>query len=609
MSRASALVNFSVAVAMAVAATGGVCFAQAVPDAGTAPDARSGSSPPDAVAAAGARQHVTSADSFVVEAFANKNNVGSLRYLEAGLPVFVAERLWNHKPLRFVGPPSVLGPPSEAPRWRIVGWFEKRPGLKLAVFVQIQSSGPAMGEIVATAVRECTRQQAPEKALEAALEALSRVPGLAAAPPGKDIKAPFARDPYAFVLYARGLAAYLGTGGTKKSIELGQTWLTRALVIDPRVPETRRFLAVAQLEAGKPAAARASLSFALEERPTYVPALVALAALEKEAHGNEALALHERLLALDSSSWRVRSAYGELLYEAGRFPKARKNLEMVLQQQPNDAPSRRILTLVLSSQRAGAALVHEFEEIVKLDPSSVVARMDLAAAYLNENRVADAAKTYEEVLLRQPRNKDALKIAGDLLRQQGQLDEAAKRYERLRRLAPDDPRPVFLLGAVYHQAGNLQAAERMFIDAAQFPALRAEAWSNLGAVMTEQGRAKEARWFLMRAARSRPNKASIRYNYAVLLRTLDLQADALNELHAAAEVDPIDPLIRFAAGVVALRLGLLREAEDQFASTLALDPAHKGAAHNLKLLRKVTGGRAEAANGKVQEILPVQKGN
>jgi|GEM_PF-1874180 len=630
MSRAGSLVNLGVAAMVIVAATGGVCLGQPSPDAGAdvLPSRKmSETSPPDVVAAAGAR-HAPLGEGFVVEAFANKDNVGSLRYLEVGLPVFVADRLWNHTPLRFVGPSSILVPfgtgakpqaPGQAvaagllspeePKWRIVGWFEKRPGLRMAIYVQIQSSGENVREVVAAASREGSRQQASGMVLEATLEALARVPGLSVSVASKSLTSPFGRDPYAFVLYARGVAFYLGLGGSKHSVELADTWLSRSLVIDPLVPETRRFLALAKLEAGKLAHARSLLASALDERPNYVPGLVALAALEKQAHGADARVLHERLLALDPSAWKVRSSYGELLYEAGKFPEARQALEVVLQQKPDDAPSRRILTLVLSSQRAGAALIHEFEEIVKLDPTSVLARLDLAAAYLGENRLEEAGNTYESVLERQPKHKDALKIAGDLLRQQGHLEEAAKRYERLRRLAPDDPRPVFLLGALYHQAGNLAAAEKMFIDAAQFPQLRAEAWSNLGAVMVEQGRAKEARWFLMRAAQSRPNKASVRYNYAVLLRALDLQADALNELHAAAEIDPTDAQIRFAAGVVALRLGLLREAQEQFAATLALAPSHAGAAHNLKLLSKVMGGQVESSKGTVQTILPIQKVN
>ena len=114
MSCGGSLVNLGVATAMLVATTGGVCFGQPSVDAGV--DAvplrpirdLAGLASPDAVAAAGVR-HAPMGEGFVVEAFANKDNVGSLRFLEVGLPVFVADRLWNHTPLRFVGPRSVPG--------------------------------------------------------------------------------------------------------------------------------------------------------------------------------------------------------------------------------------------------------------------------------------------------------------------------------------------------------------------------------------------------------------------------------------------------------------------------------------------------------------------
>ncbi len=543
---------------------------------------------------------------FVVQPFHNTQNVGALKHLEAGLPALVADRFWNLSPLRFVGPRTLLAavaPGSEAavPRddilWIVSGRFETRPGMRLAVTVTVSSAAPEAQGPAASHTLEGTRQEAPSLALQAALAALRALPGLQiptepTEPP--EVTIPFARDPYAFVLYARGISSHLGLGGVPRSATKALNWLGRSLVIDPRVPETRRFMALLHAEAGRPGHARTLYTLALDERPDYVPALAALAFLDKDSVDPESLQRLERLLLLDPGAWQARRLYGEMLYEAGKMVEARAALEKVLAHKPDDAQSRRILTLVLSSQRAGADLVREFETIVKLDPSSVPARLDLAAAYLNEGRVADASRTYDEVLERQPKHREALKIAADLFRQQGQMEEAAKRYERLRRLSPQDPRPVFLLGALYHEQGNLAAAERLFTDAAQFPQVRAEAWSNLGAVMIDQGRAREARWFLMKAAQLRPNKALIRYNYGVGLRALEQHADALNELRAAALADPEDAQIRFAAGVVALRLGLLREAEQDFQAAVAIDPVHAGAQHNLKLLAKVTGRRDEA---------------
>lgn len=593
MSRARALVNFGVIL-------GTLCLR--VPHAWSAP-AASLHEPARGPEAEKPVDASARAQGFVVQPFQNTQKVGALKHLEAGLPALVADRFWNLSPLRFVGPRTLLAavaPRAEAavPRdhvvWIVSGRFETRPGMRLAVTVTVSSAAPEAGGPSTSHTLEGTRQEAPTLALQAALVALRALPGLQFVADPPEASRPFARDPYAFVLYARGISSHLGLGGVPRSATNALNWLGRSLVIDPRVPETRRFMALLHAEAGRPGHARTLYTLALDERPDYVPALAALAFLDKDSAAAEALLRLERLLLLDPGAWQARRLYGEMLYEAGKMAEARAALEKVLAHKPDDAQARRILTLVLSSQRAGADLVREFETIVKLDPASVPARLDLAAAYLNEGRVADASRTYDEVLERQPKHREALKIAADLFRQQGQMDEAAKRYERLRRLAPQDPRPVFLLGALYHEGGNLVAAERLFTEAAQFPQVRAEAWSNLGAVMIDQGRAREARWFLMKAAQLRPNKASIRYNYAVGLRALEQHADALNELRAAALADPQDAQIRFAAGVVSLRLGLLREAEQDFQAALAIDPVHAGAQHNLKLLAKVTGRRDEA---------------
>jgi hypothetical protein len=67
----------------------------------------------------------------------------------------------------------------------------------------------------------------------------------------------FERDPFAFVLYGRGVATYLGLASRHRSQDEAIKVLTRSLVIDPKVPETRRFLGVIHLDNGRPGHARA----------------------------------------------------------------------------------------------------------------------------------------------------------------------------------------------------------------------------------------------------------------------------------------------------------------------------------------------------------------
>ncbi len=531
-------------------------------------------------------------DSFVVEAFVNVKRARTLDYLEAGLPALLAERLARHAPLRFVGGATLVERgAARGAKWIVGGGFDRRSDWKIAVSVEVRAA--SNGEVVARALRVGPKDDVVATALGVALEAFALLPGVTLAPATEAVTARFARDPYAFVLYGRALAAFAGLAGHGGGVERAMELCKRSLIIDPRVPEVRRFVGQVHALAGRPGHARAMWTYALDVRPDYLAALTALAGLDRAAGLVQARERYARVVELDPDDVEARRAHGELLSEAGEFVLAQAELEKVLALEPNDLRARRALALVLASRRAGHELAAELEEVVRLDPDSLEARIDLGAAYLGVGRELDAALVYEEVLRRRPRHSGALKLAADLARARGDLKKAATYYNKLRWLSPQDPRPVFLLGAAYFQAGNLVEAERLFTDGAQFPGMMGDAYSNLGAVELRRGRAREALWFLSRAAKKRPEKAAVRFNHALALHHLRRDADALNELRFAETADPGDAGVRFLAGVVSLRLGLLADAEKDFREALRLDPGHEDAKHNLAVLAPILHPRSE----------------
>jgi Flp pilus assembly protein TadD len=553
--------------------------------------------------AAAAEEAPAPRETFVVRPFANARGVKALGHLEAGLPALIAERLALQRPLRFVGGPALLprGTAAPAAKWVVEGTFERQADWTVQVQVTVKGSAPDGPS--AQAVRTGAKEVVARLALDAALEAFAGLPGVKLAPASAAVLAPFSRDPYAFVLYGRGVATYLGQPrGADRAAEV----LKRSLVIDPRVPETRRFLGMVHLEAQRPGHARAMFASALDLRPGYPAALSALAALDRSAALPSARERYETLVQLDPEDSEARRNYGELLSEAGQLVEAQGELEKVVATTPTDLRARRALALVLAARRAGPELVADLEEIMRLDPEDVDARMDLAAAYTSVARAVDAEAVYDEVLRRKPRHSAALKLAGDLARARGDVKKAAALYGRLRGVAPQDPRPLFLLGTAQYEAGNLDAAERMFSEGARFPGMLGEAYSNLGAIALRRGQAKEALWLLSRATKHRPGKANVRYNYAMALYSANRHADALNELRTAAVLDPADAGVQFFAGVVALRLGLLHDAEEAFREALRLDPRHQDARHNLALLEPLINPRREGSLSFSDGPIPLQ---
>jgi Flp pilus assembly protein TadD/TolB-like protein len=586
-----------------------------------------------------ARAHAQGAarDRFVVTPFVNQSGQRSLDFLQAGLPVLLGERLARHPRLRFAGPSSyvekvkideALARASAAgTRWVVAGHYERRPDWKVQVSVELYvpasdgGGGPAAPVAKAEAVG--SRDDVAHVALTAAIDAFTAAGLPVDGATRAGLTARFGRDPYAFVLFGRGVAQFTGIGvaphvvghGNPRRVpkpsregapagdpptphaiggEPALKTLTRALVIDPNVAETRHYLGILHLAAGRPGHARAMWSSALELRPDYLAALSGLAALDRTAGSAVASERYARVLELDPDDVDARRAHGELLSEAGLVEEAQSELERVVAVAPSDLRARRALALVLASRHAGAELAAELTEIVRLDPEDLDARLELGAALTSIGKVDAAIAVYEEVLRRRPKHAAVLKLTGDLYRAKGDGAKAAALYERLHRVAPDDPRPVFLLGSAYYLAGRLDAAERMFTDAARYPGMLGDAYSNLGAIAVRRGQVKEALWFLSRAAQRRPGKVQVRYNYALALRAAERYEDALGELEAAVKIDPNDAELRFVSGVVALRLGRASEAETHFQEALRIDPGHRDARHNLALLESVKG-RSEGA--------------
>jgi Flp pilus assembly protein TadD len=465
------------------------------------------------------------------------------------------------------------------------------PGPALA-----DSSAPATPVAAGTAHAVGPRDDLARAALTAALDAFAAA-GVSS--PGEvraAVTAPFSRDPYAFVLFSRGVAEFLGFGtrGRGTGADRAIKTLTRSVVIDPKVAETRHYLGVIHLAAGRPGHARAMWSSAVDLRPDYAAAIAGLAALDRTAGSPAARDRYARLLELDPDDLDARRSHGELLSEAGLLEEAQADLARVVAAQPTDLRARRALALVLASRRAGVELAAELAEVVRLDPDDVDARLDLGAALTSIGQIEPAIAVYEEVLRRRPRHPAVLKLTGDLYRAKGDVAKAVSYYERLHRVAPDDPRPVFLLGSAYYQAGRFDAADRMFTEAARYPGMLGDAYANLGAIAVRRGQIKEALWFLSRATQRRPAKVSVRYNYALALRAADRFDDALEELDAAVKLDPNDAEVQFLSGVVALRLGRSDKAESHFQEALRIDPAYESARHNLALLESVRG-RSESA--------------
>ena len=238
----------------------------------------------------------------------------TLDFLQAGLPALVAERLGRHPGLRFAGPETIVErtrlddaltrAAATGTPFVVAGRYEKKPNWKIAVTVEIYAGATPANRLGDGRGRG---HQGRRRALGAAGGA-GRLRAGGRRDAGRVARGrvlePFARDAYAFVLYGRGVAVYTGldqpwdpTSGAAgrsaapaasrrppcwaRNAERALKPLGKSLLIDPRVPETRRYVGLVHLGAGRPGHARAMWSYAVDVRPDYTAAVLGLAMLDR----------------------------------------------------------------------------------------------------------------------------------------------------------------------------------------------------------------------------------------------------------------------------------------------------------------------------------------
>lgn len=544
----------------------------------------------------------------------NLSNVRSLDWMEAAVGFVAGEMIAGHRGVRTGFGTLIVPdkPPATTPadiaaiaktsgaNLVIAGSFS-RPDWKLELTVELWK---VTGER-ATKIADRTHKGEFEQVHQFVGESLTELFAAAKLPVTGADRPEVMRIPtsdfYAFTLFGRGLTALLGAG-SQASWKVARKNLERAVFIDPKLVEGQRVLGELYLRfaktrwakrgRGKPvnynSMARVRLERALEQRPGYTPAMIAL--------GHEAGARMRlekaRDLFLDAVKRRpydfeARYQLGKVLWDNGQADDSYEVLSQLVKHRPDDVRIHRTLVMIHSSRGRGEALVSELEQVVRLDPDDERTRMDLGAAYAAIGKNDEAIETYEGVVERKPKNVSALKFLGDLHKKQGRHRHAIKYYGLALRAAPNDPRSYFTLGATYVEAGDDAKARRVFLRAQRFRRYLPEVYTNLGAIAYREGKLGEAIGYHKKAIKAEPRKVRFRYNLALALSAAGDTDDALTEVEAGLSLDPRHTELTYLKGVVLLRRGDVLGASVQFERTLQLQPEHTGARHNIEMIAEL----------------------
>jgi tetratricopeptide (TPR) repeat protein len=131
--------------------------------------------------------------------------------------------------------------------------------------------------------------------------------------------------------------------------------------------------------------------------------------------------------------------YAGYLFRRGQLAPAQAECEKAIAISPNFVPFPVLLGDILLAGGKTNQAVEKYQSALRLDHSSIMARLGLGRAYLAEHHVADAAAEFNAVLHDQPRNFEAHRWLAHTFQIQGKAAEAVAEFHASLNLQPNQP--------------------------------------------------------------------------------------------------------------------------------------------------------------------------
>jgi tetratricopeptide (TPR) repeat protein len=235
-------------------------------------------------------------------------------------------------------------------------------------------------------------------------------------------------------------------------------------------------------------------------------------ALAEKGRYDEAIAHHERSIALQPGYAPGYNNLGAALRAAGRLDEAVARYKQALELKPDFASaSYNLANAELEQGKAGDS-VASFRRSLAVNPNSVEAHNNLGIALANRGDQAAAIAEFRAALVIDERSVHAHRNLGNMLVDAGQRAEGMSHLERAAELAPSEPEAVYDIGTILLQDQSFAAAAARFEAALKIRPDWAEAHNNLGIALASQGRISDALRHFERAVELKPSMNDARAN-------------------------------------------------------------------------------------------------
>jgi len=296
-----------------------------------------------------------------------------------------------------------------------------------------------------------------------------------------------------------------------------QEALTRALQLDPKFAKARERLGLRYMEDGKQADAEEQFRTALQVNPKFADAESDLGILySHQGKLIDAEALFRKAQADDPRCVQAFIGLGLLLTGQGRLEQARLEFQHASQISPEGVYTALGTTEGQLGNWKEAAEI--FQKVVRLQPTSVDARLNLGIALANGYNLKGALEQFSEAERISPDSSAAHYNKGRVLYDLGRLREARSELETACNLNPDYPAAMYLLAETVRDLGDLQRSTELLQALVKLTPANPDAQSLLGENLLRVGRTDEALEHLRLAVEADPGDSRALYHLAQTLK-------------------------------------------------------------------------------------------
>ena len=397
---------------------------------------------------------------------------------------------------------------------------------------------------------------------------------------------------------ARGLAAtfLLDKGDIAKALAELQAVVTSA----PDNPVSRYNLARAHAARNEYEQARQQFQKAIELRPDYVLARLALAELQVR-HGEFDAAFKSAeavLTTYDKGNFSARLIESAALIGQKKFNESRVLLDAMLKANPGSPDVLFQLGVVNLAESRFKEAEDAFRRSYQLNPANARGLMGIVETEMAQNKTEEALKTLQAESDKAPGRVDLQVVLGDTAARSGKFDLALQTFNRaLGQVGKAKGQgDIYLrIGEIYRRKGDLNASVQALRKALETLPDNIMVLSELALVLDEGARRPEARKVYEATLKLDPNNAVVLNNLAFLLCETggDLD-DALTKATRAKQLLPNLLEISDTLGWIYLKKGLADSAIEIFKDLVSKAPKHSTYRFHLGMAYSQKGDKSKA---------------